>query len=48
MKQIIVMCAAVMLGLVICNLVAGDHQGSVISTVKSVWEKEIDLHKKYP
>jgi hypothetical protein len=48
MKQIIILCATMLLGVVIFNLVAGSQQDSVMNTVKSVWEKEIDMQKKYP
>jgi len=48
MKQIIVMCAAMLLGTVIFNMITGPQQGSVMHTVKSVWEKEIEMQEKYP
>lgn len=42
MKQLIVMVASVMLGLFLFNLICGQQQGSVMNTVKSVWNTEIE------
>lgn len=42
MKQLIVMVAAIMLGLQIFVMIAGDQEGSIFSTMREVWVKEID------
>lgn len=42
MKQLIILVASVMLGLFLFDLICGEQQGSVMSTVKSVWSTEIE------
>ena len=48
MKQIIIMGAMIALGLAIFSLVAGDGEGSIISTLQDVWEGEIFLRTSFP
>lgn len=42
MKQFIVMIAAIMLGLQIFGMIAGDQDDSIFSTMREVWVKEIE------
>lgn len=42
MKQFIVMVAAIMLGVQLFVMIAGDQEGSVFSMVREVWMMEID------
>ena len=42
MKQLIVMVAAIMLGLQLFIMIAGDQDNSVFSTMREVWIQEID------
>lgn len=42
MKQLIVMVAAIMLGVQLFSMIAGDQEDSVFSTMREVWVKEID------
>ncbi len=48
MKQIIILCAFILLGLVIYNMIAGPDADSVLNTAKGVWEREIQVQKQYP
>jgi hypothetical protein len=48
MKQIIILCSMIMVGILIYNLISGNQEGSVLSSVKSVWLNELELQKKYP
>ncbi|WP_165445390.1 hypothetical protein [Bacilliculturomica massiliensis] len=48
MKQILVMLATVILGLFLFDLVCGDQPGSVMSTVKTVWDCEIQARTREP
>lgn len=48
MKQLIVMVATVMLGVFLFNLICGPQQTSVLSTVKTVWNYEIDARTQEP
>ena len=43
MKDFIVLIASIMLGLAIYGLIAGDGDGSVKSTLKDVWTKEVNI-----
>ena len=42
MKQMIVLTAMIMLGVILFGLIAGPEEGSTYSVVKGVWESEID------
>lgn len=42
MKEMIVLIASIMLGVLLVNLIAGPQDGSSYSTVKSVWIQEIE------
>ncbi|MEG1930142.1 MAG: hypothetical protein RR131_03285 [Anaerovorax sp.] len=48
MKQFMVLCSMILLGVVIFNLIMGDSQDSVLSTVKEVWHQQVILHEKTP
>ena len=48
MKEIIVLCASIMLGLIIYSLVSGPDPDSVLNTAKGVWEHEIAVQRQYP
>ena len=42
MKQLIVMVAAIMLGIQLFVMIAGNQDDSVLSTMREVWVREID------
>lgn len=42
MKQLIVMVAAIMLGIQLFIMIAGNQDDSVFSTMREVWVREID------
>lgn len=42
MKQLIVMIAAIMLGVQLFIMIAGNQNDSVFSTMREVWVREID------
>lgn len=48
MKQIIVLCASIMLGIFLYSMIAGPDADSVLNTAKGVWEREIEVQKQYP
>ena len=48
MKEIIVLCALIMLGLILYSMVSGPGPDSVLNTAKGVWEREIAIQKQYP
>lgn len=48
MKQLIVMLAMIILGLAIAQLITGGQEGSVINTVKDVWQQEIQVRSGTP
>ena len=43
MKDFIVLIASIMLGLAIFGLIAGNDKGSIKSTLKDVWTKEVNI-----
>ncbi len=43
MKQLIVMIAAIILGVYIFGLVAGPGEGSIYSGVRQLWQQEIKV-----
>jgi len=43
MKQLIVMVAAIMLGVQLFIMIAGNQDGSVFSIMREVWIKEIEV-----
>lgn len=43
MKELIVLLASVILGVFLFGLIAGSGEGSVYSSVKSVWDAEIQM-----
>lgn len=48
MKQFIVLCSTVLLGIAIFYLIMGDSNDSVINTVKDVWQSELQMKTKTP
>lgn len=48
MKQLIVMIAAILLGIYIFGLIAGPEEGSVRSTVGRLWQQEIAVRTAEP
>ncbi|HPF18474.1 MAG: hypothetical protein QM215_08160 [Bacillota bacterium] len=45
MKQLIVLVAAVCLGLQLFTMIAGSGHGSVASTLRQVWLQEIEVRR---
>lgn len=48
MKQFIVLMAMIFLGVMIYRLVAGPEDGSVLNTVRDVWQQEIEFRTEHP
>jgi hypothetical protein len=48
MKQFIVLCSTVILGIMIYNMVAGPGSDSVMSTVSEVWQQGIQIRTDSP
>ncbi|MEI8215747.1 MAG: hypothetical protein WCF96_01495 [Eubacteriales bacterium] len=48
MKQIIVLCSMILLGLFINNLISGEQEDSILSNIKTIWQSEVDMQKVYP
>lgn len=48
MKQFIVLCSMVILGVIIFNLIMGDSPDSVLNIVKDVWSQQVTMHEKTP
>ncbi len=48
MKQFIVLCGTIMLGIAIYNMIMGPGDSSVISTVTGVWEQGIRVRTDTP
>jgi len=42
LKQLIVLIASIMLGAMLCNMIAGPQPDSSYNTVKTVWLREIE------
>jgi len=43
MKQFIVLCSTIILGMAIYNMIMGPGDGSVMSTVSEVWQQGIQV-----
>jgi len=43
MKQLIVLCASILLGLYIADMIIGSDESSIISSVKKLWITEIRI-----
>ena len=48
MKQFIVLCSTIILGVTIYNMIAGTGGTSVISVVSEVWQQGIQLRTTTP
>ncbi len=48
MKQFIVLCSTILLGVAIFNMIAGPDSGSVMSTVSEVWQQGIQVRTDSP
>lgn len=48
MKQLIVLCSMIILGVFIYNLIMGDSETSIINTVSHVWVNNIEARKLTP
>ena len=48
MKQFIVLCSTLLLGVAIFNMIMGEDEQSVFNTMKGLWANEIQLRTEYP
>ena len=48
MKQFIVLCSTIILGVAIYNMIAGPGDTSVISVVSEVWQQGIQVRTNTP
>lgn len=48
MKQFIVLCSTIVLGIAIYNMIMGPGNDSVISTVSQIWEQGIQVRTSTP
>jgi len=48
MKQFIVLCSTIILGMAIYNMIAGPGGDSVMNTVGEVWQQEIRIRTSTP
>ena len=48
MKQFIVLCSTILLGIAIYNMIMGPGEGSVISNVSDVWQMGIQVRTDTP
>lgn len=48
MKQFIVLLAMILLGVALYGLIAGSQEGSLLSTLRSVWSNELVLRTTFP
>ncbi len=48
MKQFIVLCSTIILGVAIYNMITGPDSGSVINTVSEVWQQGIQIRTDSP
>ncbi len=48
MKQFIVLCSTIMLGITIYNMIMGSDSDSIISTVSEVWQQGILIRTSTP
>jgi len=48
MKQFIVLCSTIVLGIAIYNMIMGSDEGSIISTVADIWEQGIRIRTDSP
>jgi hypothetical protein len=48
MKQFIVLCSTIILGIAIYNMIMGSGSGSVMSTVSEVWQEGVQIRTSTP
>ena len=48
MKQFIVLCSTIILGIVIYNMILGPDDGSVINMISDVWEQGVEVRTSTP
>ena len=48
MKQFIVLCSTIILGITIFNMIAGPGDDTVMSTVSAVWQQGIEVRTDAP
>lgn len=48
MKQFIVLFSTIMLGVFIFNLIMGDSDDTILSTVQNLWEGELAMRAQNP
>ena len=48
MKQFIVLCSTIMLGMAIYNMIMGPGSDSVVNTVSEVWQQGIEVRTNTP
>jgi len=48
MKQLVVMSAMIALGLFIFGLIAGKGDNSILASLETAWEKNIEMRSFYP
>ncbi len=48
MKQYIVLCSTIILGIMIYNMIMGQSDDSVINVVSGVWEQGIQIRTSTP
>ncbi len=48
MKQFIVLCSTIILGIVIYNMIMGPSDSSVINVVSDIWEQGIQVRTNTP
>lgn len=48
MKQFIVLCSTIILGITIFNMIAGPGEDTVMSTVREVWHQGIEVRTDTP
>lgn len=48
MKQFIVLCSTIILGIAIFNMIAGPGDDTVMSTVSEVWQQGIEVRTDTP
>ncbi|WP_156900433.1 hypothetical protein [Anaerovorax odorimutans] len=48
MKQFIVLCSTILLGIAIFKLIMGESDDSIINTVKEVWQSELVIKTRLP
>ena len=48
MKELIVICASIVLAVFIFGLIAGDGESSIKTVTKGVWEQQVENQNTYP